>query len=87
MGFGGAVIFLGVLLILGVVIWGGFTTLRSWAIAAVALVATLLAAGCGYYAAAESHSLPWTIGYGLLAAFSLAVAARHLIGWAIQSSG
>ena len=78
MGTQGAIIFIGVAIALAMTVWGAFRSRRSIAIAVVALLVTVLAAGCGWYAFAESRSLPWTIGYGVVALLSLGVGIRHL---------
>jgi hypothetical protein len=80
MGSSGAIIFLGATLALGVVVWGAFRSRRSIAIAVVAVFVAVLAAGCGWYAFAESRSLPWTIGYGVVALLSVGVGVKHVVG-------
>jgi hypothetical protein len=78
MAFDGAIIVAVVLLLIGVFLWGGLTTRRSIAVALLTLMVSVLAVGCGYYAFAESHSLPWAIGYGAIALTSLIVSISHL---------
>lgn len=80
MGVEGAVVIIGALIALGMVVWGGFSTRRSIVVAVVALGVTFLAAGCGMYAFTESNSLPWAIGYGVIAMLSLGVGIKHLVG-------
>ena len=65
---------------LAVVTWGAFSVRRSITVAVVSILVAVLAAGCGWYAFAESQSIPWTIGYGVLALLSLGVGIRHMIG-------
>ena len=72
-----AVILIGVFVALAVTAWGAFRTRRSITIAVVAAVVTILAAGCGWYAFAETRSTPWTIGYVVLSLVSLSVAIKH----------
>lgn len=79
MGIEGAAIFIGAILSLGFMIWGGFTKRRSIAVAVATLSIALLAVGCGFYAFSESHSLPWTFAYGVIAVFSSAVGVKHLM--------
>jgi len=73
----GAIIFIGVFVALTVTACGAFRSRRSIAIAVVAAVVAVLAAGCGWYAFAESRSVPWTIGYAVLSLVSLSVAIKH----------
>ena len=80
MGNQGAIIFLGAIVALAVVAWGAFRSRRSIAIAVVAVIVALLAAGCSWYAYAESQSLPWTIGYGVVALLSISVGMKHVLG-------
>jgi hypothetical protein len=80
MGSPGAIIFIGAIVALAVVVWGAFRSRRSIAIAVVAVFVAVLAAGCGWYAFAESQSLPWTIGYGVVALLSVGVGVKHMIG-------
>jgi hypothetical protein len=76
----GAVVFIGVIVALAVVVRGAFTQRRSAGVAVTAMVLALLTAGCGWYAFAESHSLPWTIGYGVVALLSIGVGIKHRAG-------
>lgn len=79
MGNAGAFIFIGVIVAVAVVVWGAFKSGRSITVAIVALLVAVLAAGCGWYAFAESRSMPWTIGYGVISLMSLAVGIKNLI--------
>jgi len=76
----GAIVFAGVIVALAVVVRGAFAQRSSSAVAATALPLALLSAGCAWYAFAESHSLPWTIGYSLVALVSVGVGVKHLTG-------
>lgn len=80
MGGYGAVIFIGVIVALAVVVRGAFAKRRSIAVALISLPLALLAAGCAWYAFAESQSLPWTIGHGVVALLSVGVGIKHLAG-------
>ncbi len=68
------------LLALAVVAYGLFGPKRSLGIALIALAVTLLVAGGAWCAWAESHSISWTIGYGVVMVVSIAAAARQLVG-------
>jgi hypothetical protein len=80
MGGSGAIIFLGVTAALAVVAWGAFAARRSVAVAVVAAIVAVLASGCAWYAFAESQSLPWTIGYGVVTLLSICVGIKHVVG-------
>ncbi|MDA1249912.1 MAG: hypothetical protein O2820_11890 [Planctomycetota bacterium] len=66
--------------VFGVVLWGLFAEQRTAAVGAVAVLLAVIAAGCAWYAWAESRSIPWTIGYGILFAVCAASAIRQLSG-------
>jgi nicotinamide riboside transporter PnuC len=58
-----------------------FAAFSSWRhpfLSILTIALTLLASLGAYYAYAESQSLPWTIGYGLLALLGAAASYRHL---------
>ena len=78
MGLQPAIVVIGVAAALGVTAWGAFRSRRSILVGVLALPVATLCAGCGWYAYAESQSLPWTTGYGVVALLSLGVAIRHL---------
>ena len=78
MGLQTAIVFIGVAVALAVTVWGAFRSRRSILVGVLALPVATLCAGCGWYAYAESRSLPWTTGYGVVALLSLVVAIRHL---------
>ena len=78
MGLQTAIVFVGVAAALAVTAWGAFRSRRSILVGVLALPVATLCAGCGWYAYAESRSLPWTTGYGVVALLSLIVAIRHL---------
>ena len=87
MGYQGAIIFIGAIVALAVVLWGAFRSRGSLAIVAVAVFVAVLAAGCGWYALAESKSIPWTIGYGVVVVLSISVGMKHVIGNRDKSEG
>ena len=87
MGNQGAVTFIGVIVALAVVVWGAFRSRRSIAVAVVAVIVAVLAAGCGWYAFSESKSLPWTIGYGVVALLSVGVGMKHVFSSRDKSDG
>jgi hypothetical protein len=80
MNFTTAVLFLGILVALGFVLWGLFSPERSPLIALLALAVALFAAFGAWYAWAETKSTPWTIGYSIVAAAGLISAVRQLFG-------
>jgi peptidoglycan/LPS O-acetylase OafA/YrhL len=80
MNFTTAAIFLGILAGLAVALWGLFSKRRSATIATIAILVAILAAGGGWYAWAESESIPWTIGYAVVAVACLASAVRQIMG-------
>lgn len=80
MGSQGAAILIGVIVALAVVAWGAVRSRPSIAVAAVAVIVALLAAGCCWYAYSESQSLPWTIGYGVVSLLSISVGIKHILG-------
>lgn len=82
MGSAGLFIFMGVVVAFVVVVAGAFRSGRSVVVAIVSLLFAILAAGCGWYAFAESRSLPWTFGYGVVSLMSLCVSVKNLIGTA-----
>ena len=85
MNIASAVIFLGVSAALGLAIWGLVARQRSTLVGVIAVSVALLAAGCAWYAWAESKSIPWTLGYGVLLVVSLASALRQL--FSVGSTG
>lgn len=87
MGYEGALVLIGVIVALAVVVWGAFKPGRSITVAIVAFLVAVLAAGCGWYAFAESRSMPWTIGYGVVSLMSLAVAMKNLIATRDKAEG
>lgn len=80
MNFTGAAIFFVIIAAAGVTLWGLFTKQRSVVIGVVAAAVAVLATVGAWYAWAESRSIPWTVGYAVLVAASLASAARQCIG-------
>ena len=80
MGFGFVGFAVMILLALAVVAYGLFSSKRSIGIALIALAVAVLAAGGAWYAWAESHDIPWTIGYGMVTVISIASAARQFVG-------
>jgi undecaprenyl pyrophosphate phosphatase UppP len=70
----------GAIMAFGVVLWGAVTKHRSVFIAAVAVLPAGLATLLSWYSYAESGSIPWMIGYAIVAVISAYVVVRHLIG-------
>ena len=79
MNIASAVIFLGMIAVLGLAFWGLVAKPRSPVIGVIAAAVALLAAGGAWYAWAESKSVPWTIGYGVTAFIGLASAMRQFL--------
>jgi hypothetical protein len=79
MGVEGAGIFLVLGLALAVVVYSALTKRRFWLLGVVCLLVAGLAGFGGYYAAVETQSVGWTIGYAALALFSTGVATRQLL--------
>ena len=75
-----AVTFLGMIAVLGIALWGLVAKPRSRVIGVFAATVALMAAGGAWYAWAESKSVPWTIGYGVVALACMASAMRQLFG-------
>ena len=80
MGFGFVGFVVMILVAMAVVAYGLFGPKRSIGIALIALAVAILAAGGAWYAWAESHDMPWTIGYGVVVVVSIASAARQFVG-------
>ena len=80
MGLPSAIFILIGFLVLAVVISGLFSSQKSIGVALFSSVVVVLAVGGAFYAWSESHSVPWTIGYGTIACVSLVSAGRQLIG-------
>lgn len=80
MGITGAFIFIGVIAAVAIVVFGAFKSRKSITVALVAAIVALLAAGCSWYAFAESQSIPWAAGYGAVALCSLGVGLKHATG-------
>jgi hypothetical protein len=78
--FLGPVVVLAVLAALVMTGWGLVTSRRSAAVGVVALAVALVASVGSWYSWAESNSLPWDAGYGLVALAALASATRQLGG-------
>lgn len=79
MNIASAVFFLGFIAALGVTLWGLFARQRSAVVGAIAVAVAALAAIGAWIAWAESNSMPWTVGYGVLVAASLTAAARQFL--------
>lgn len=79
MSFPSAIFILIGFLALAVVVSGLFSSEKSIGVALFSLVVAVLAAGGAAYAWTESHSLPWTIGYGVIAVLSVSSAAHQLL--------
>ena len=80
MNIASAVFFLGMIAVLGLAFWGLVAKPRSPVIGVIAVAVALMAAGGAWYAWAESKSVPWTIGYGVVALACVASAMRQLFG-------
>jgi hypothetical protein len=80
MNLASAAIFLGVIAALCVALWGLFSRRRSVIGGVIAASVALLATGLAWYAWAESQSIPWTLGYGVVAVASVASAIRQCVG-------
>ena len=80
MNIASAAIFLGMLAALGVAIRGLVAKQRSAVVGVIAAAVALLAAGGAWYAWAESKSIPWTVGYGVIVVGSIASAIRQFVG-------
>ncbi len=80
MGFGFVGFAAMTLLALAVVAYGLLGSKKSVGISLIALAVAVLAAGGAWYAWAESHDLPWTIGYGVVVVVSIAAATRQFVG-------
>lgn len=81
MNFDSAIIFLGMIAAVCVVVWGLFTRRRSMLLGGIAACVAVLAAVGAWYAWAEPpQSVPWTVGYGLLAVAGTIAAIRQFAG-------
>lgn len=80
MNIASAVIFIGMIALLGLAFWGLIVKPRSPVIGVIAAAVALMAAGGAWYAWADSKSIPWTIGYGVVALACVAAAVRQLFG-------
>ncbi len=80
MNIASAAIFLGLLAALGIALWGLCAEQRSAVVGVIAAAVALLAAGGAWYAWAESKSIPWTVGYGVVVVGSVASAIRQFVG-------
>ena len=75
-----AALFLGFIAALVVTVWGLYTKQRSAVIGVIAAAVAVLAFLGARYAWSESHSIPWTIGYGIVVLGALASAVRQFVG-------
>ena len=75
-----AVIFLGLIAVLCLTLWGLVAKRRSRVLGVIAAAVALMAAGGAWYAWAESKSVPWTVGYIVIVVVSLASMMRQLFG-------
>jgi|CXWL01.1.fsa_nt_gi aspartate oxidase len=80
MKFVSAHIFLGMIAVLGLALWGLVAKPRSPLIGVIAAAVALMAAGGAWYAWAETKSVPWTVGDGVVALACVASAKRQLFG-------
>ena len=77
MGSQGTAILLVLLLALALTLWGLFAKQQSFLVGMIAgIVAAVMALGA-WYAYAESNSMPWTIGYGVVCLMALAASIRQ----------
>ena len=77
MGGSSAIFFLIALFAFFTTVYGVFAKKRSPPVGIIASIAAIMSVGGAFYAWTESHSLPWTIGYCLVAAVAAYSAARH----------
>ena len=75
-----AVIFLGMIVVLGFVLRCLVAKQRSRVFGVIAAMVALMAAGGAWYAWAESKSVPLTIGYGVVAVACVGSAMRQCFG-------
>jgi hypothetical protein len=80
MGFQAVAAVVLVLAALALVVYGAISPKKSIAVALVALLVAVLAAAGGWHAWAETGSVPWTLGYGVIVMAAAAVSVRHLVG-------
>lgn len=80
MNIASAVIFLGMIAVLGLSLWSLVANQRSAVAGVIAAAVALMTAGGAWYAWAESKSIPWTVGYGVVALACVASAMRQLFG-------
>jgi hypothetical protein len=62
-----------------IAVWGLATRRKSALAAMGCVVLAMLAAGCAWYAWAESKSTAWSVGYGIVMGISLASAGRQFL--------
>jgi hypothetical protein len=84
MDFNGVVLLLTVLAILALLAWGALTKKQSIPLALVALFVSAVTSFLSYYAALESHSTPWSLGYGAVALFAVMVFVRQFLGRGVR---
>jgi len=82
MSLGGLAFFVGAIAALCATLWGLVARQRSAVVGVIAASVALLAAVGAWYAWAESQSTPWTVGYGVVVALSVASAIRQWTGGA-----
>ncbi len=80
MGFASTAFFLAAIGALCAAIWGIFSKQRSAFVGVIAASVAVLAAVGAWYAWAESQSMPWTVGYGVVAVAGVASAMRQCVG-------
>ena len=72
--------FLILILAAALAIWGLFAGHKSVLVGLASGIVAILAALGAWYAWAESNSLPWTLGYGLIFLMAVASSIRQFSG-------
>ena len=80
MNFEGIALFLAAIGTLCVAIWGHLSKQRSAFVGVIAAALAVLAACGAWYAWTESQSMPWTVGYGVVAVIGVTSAMRQCVG-------
>lgn len=85
MSFAIALLLLPPTVVLAVIIRGLFVQQRSRIVGVLGILVALLALLGAWYAWAESQSIPWTVGYGVVALICMASATRQFMGRTLSS--
>ena len=80
MNFTAAALFAGLILAVAVALGGLIAEHRSPLVGVVAGLVAVLAALGAWYSWAESRSIPWTVGYGVVALTALASSIKQFMG-------